>query len=104
MTASTWMKTAIGLGGLWLCVQGMPAWGSPTETAGVAVQPTPPSPAGNAELANSSQDRAAFVQTYQGREQMATTQKNFEGGGAGLYIGGSTAAIVLLLVILIVVL
>lgn len=99
MKLRTWMTTAIGLGGLSWCLQGTPAWAAsqPSSSETIAA----PSQSASPQMKD---DRATFVQAYQQREQAAQTQKNFEGGGAGLYIGGSTAAIVLLLVILIVVL
>lgn len=48
--------------------------------------------------------KSKLASRYEGRSQHDKQVASFEGGGAGVYIGGSTAAIVLLLVILIVVL
>lgn len=45
-----------------------------------------------------------FAKKYEQRAHADQKLQKFEGGGAGLYIGGSTAAIVLLVVILILVL
>jgi hypothetical protein len=41
---------------------------------------------------------------YAAREAAATALEQFEGGGVGIYIGGSTLAIVLLIVLLVVLL
>jgi|GEM_PF-4704272 len=93
-----WTKTFIGVGGLWLCVQSTTAWGATaasTEAAAAAIEPAQQSP---------TKETQTFANTYAQREKAAPNQQNFEGGGAGLYIGGSTVAIVLLVVLLIVVL
>lgn len=101
MKMGTWFRTAVGVCGVWACVQGAPAWGSPNAPSAVETKLE-----GAPQAAPSRQpEREAFAATYAQREQAAEAQKNFEGGGdMGLYIGGSTVAIVLLVLILIVVL
>lgn len=67
---------------------------------------TPVSETANVEAKSTARKSAtqATREDYQQREQSSKDLTDFQGGSAGIYIGGSTAAVILLLVLLIILL
>ncbi len=66
-------------------------------------QSSPRPPPSTSAVAAKAEKPEAQAPTYAQREAAAKDLERFQGGGAGIYIGGSTLGIVLLIVLLVVI-